>query len=80
MPMNHSFNARAGKGRGVSPVNHWSDDDESDVEAAAEITAVLQPSRPVKTLQGHVLFTLPSTDDAAAVAEKLLALRAQVLG
>jgi len=35
MPRNHSFNARAGKGRGVSPVNHWSDDDESDVEAAA---------------------------------------------
>ena len=36
MPRNHSFNARAGnQGRGVSPVSHWSDDGESDDEAAA---------------------------------------------
>ena len=35
MPRNHSFNAKAGKGRGASPVNPWSDEDELDVEAEA---------------------------------------------
>ena len=35
MPRNHSFNAKAGKGRGASPVNPWSDEDEFDVEAEA---------------------------------------------
>ena len=42
MPRGHSFNTKAGKGRGASPVNHWSDDDESDVEAEADDEALLE--------------------------------------
>ena len=45
-------------------------------EAALEVTAVLKPSRPVKALQGQVLFTLPAAVSAEAVAAGLLKLRA----
>eukprot|EP00966_Prymnesium_polylepis_P192692 4466321-Prymnesium_polylepis.1 len=44
-------------------------------EAAAELTAAFKLTRPVKTLQGQVLFTLRHDTAASDVAERLLKMR-----